>query len=105
MLNAAKHGNASQINISLACQGDRFALTIQDNGAGFDPSGGNATGMGIRIMRYRARVIGATLDLKSRPGQGTQVTCVFYAAPQKGGKELKQAQKPAADEPGIKTAT
>jgi signal transduction histidine kinase len=35
--------------------------------------------MGIRIMRYRARVIGATLDLKSQPGQGTQITCVFYA--------------------------
>jgi nitrate/nitrite-specific signal transduction histidine kinase len=36
--------------------------------------------MGIRIMRYRARVIGATLDLKSKPGQGTQVTCMFYPA-------------------------
>jgi len=105
VLNAAKHGNASQINISLACQGDRFMLSIQDNGTGFELSGGNSTGMGIRIMRYRARVIGATLDLKSRLGQGTQVTCVFYAAPQKGGKEVKHAPKPAADEPSIKTAT
>jgi PAS domain S-box-containing protein len=87
ILNAAKHGNATQINIALARQGDRFVLTIQDNGAGFESSGGSSTGMGIRIMRYRARVIGATLDLKSRPGQGTQVTCVFYAASQKGGKE------------------
>ena len=105
VLNAAKHGNATQINIALTCQGDRFMLTIQDDGAGFEMTGGNSTGMGIRIMRYRARVIGATLDLKSRPGQGTQVTCVFYAAPQKGGKEVKHAQKPAADEPSITTAT
>jgi signal transduction histidine kinase len=104
VLNAAKHGNATQINIALARQGDRFVLTIEDDGAGFESSGGNSTGMGIRIMRYRARVIGATLDLKSRPGQGTQVTCVFYAAPQKGGKEVKHAQIPAADEPSIKTA-
>jgi PAS domain S-box-containing protein len=105
VLNAAKHGKATQINISLACQGDRFMLAIQDDGAGFEMTGGHSTGMGIRIMRYRARVIGATLDLKSRPGQGTQVTCVFYAAPQKGGKEVKHAIKPAADEPSITTAT
>ena len=39
-----------------------------------------STGMGIRIMLYRARVIGASLDLKSRAGQGTQVTCIFYAS-------------------------
>ncbi len=93
VLNAARHGNATQINIALTRQGDRFVLTIQDDGAGFELSGGNSTGMGIRIMRYRARVIGATLDLKSRPGQGTQVTCMFYAAPQKGGRETPEAQK------------
>jgi PAS domain S-box-containing protein len=93
VLNAAKHGNATQINIALSCQGDRFVLTIQDDGSGFESSGGNSTGMGIRIMRYRARVIGATLDLKSQPGQGTQVTCVFYAASQKGGKEAPDMHK------------
>jgi two-component system, LuxR family, sensor kinase FixL len=58
-------------------------------------SGSNSTGMGIRIMRYRARVIGATLDLKSRPGQGTQVACVFYSAPQKTEDAQK---KPVAKE-------
>jgi PAS domain S-box-containing protein len=93
VLNAAKHGNATQINITLACKGDRFVLTIQDDGSGFELSGSNYTGMGIRIMRYRARVIGATLDLKSRPGQGTQVTCVFYSASQKIRQETDSAQK------------
>ena len=105
MLNAAKHGNATQINIALKSQGDRFVLTIQDNGAGFEPAAGHSTGMGIRIMRYRARVIGATLDLKSQAGQGTQVTCEFYAAAQKGGKEAKPAPTPAANEANLKTAT
>jgi PAS domain S-box-containing protein len=81
VLNAAKHGKAAQISISLARNGDRLVLTIQDDGYGFEMSGKNYTGMGIRIMRYRARVIGATLDLKSRPGQGTQVSCVFYSVP------------------------
>ena len=35
VLNAAKHGNATQINIALARQGDRFMLTIQDDGSRF----------------------------------------------------------------------
>jgi len=93
VLNAAKHGKAAQIIISLARTGDRLVLTIQDDGSGFELSGNNSTGMGIRIMRYRARVIGATLDLKSRPGQGTQVTCVFYSAPQKVRQKTEDAQK------------
>jgi PAS domain S-box-containing protein len=94
VLNAAKHGKAAQIIISLARDGDRLVLTIQDDGSGFELAGGNYTGMGIRIMRYRARVIGATLDLKSRPGQGTQVTCVFYSPP----PETEDAKKPVANE-------
>ncbi|MGA9451957.1 MAG: histidine kinase, partial [Verrucomicrobiia bacterium] len=66
--------------ISLARANDRFSLAIRDDGSGFELSDRGFGGMGIRIMRYRARVIGATLDLKSQPGQGTQISCVFYAA-------------------------
>ncbi len=78
--NAAKHGNPSNIAISLARAGDRFALTVQDDGIGFQLPATGSAGMGIRIMRYRARFIGASLDLKNQPGHGTQVTCVFYSA-------------------------
>jgi len=66
VLNAVKHGKATSIAISIARDNDRFVLTIRDNGAGFQSPGGS-TGMGIRIMRYRASVIGTTLDLKSAP--------------------------------------
>jgi len=79
VLNAAKHGRADNISISLARANDRFTLAIRDDGSGFELSNRGFGGMGIRIMRYRARVIGATLDLKSQPGQGTQISCVFYA--------------------------
>jgi len=79
VLNAAKHGRANNITISLARANDRFILAVRDDGAGFELSNHGSSGMGIRIMRYRARVIGATLDLKSQPGQGTQISCVFYA--------------------------
>jgi signal transduction histidine kinase len=98
MLNAAKHGKAAHVNISLARQGERLALTIHDDGSGFESSGSNYTGMGIRIMRYRARVIGATLDLTSRPGQGTQISCVFYSATQPARERAADADKPAVNE-------
>ncbi len=79
VLNAAKHGNATEISVTITRQHERFALTILDNGLGFELNERHAGGMGIRIMRYRAKVIGATLDLKSRPGQGTQIICTFHA--------------------------
>ena len=86
MMNAARHSKATEITVSVARMQDRFVLKVQDNGVGFQPSGFSVVGMGIRIMRYHARVIGATLDLKSQPGQGTQVTCGF--AP----RETKRSQ-------------
>ena len=79
VLNAAKHGQADNITISLARANDRFILAVRDDGSGFELSHDGSSGMGIRIMRYRARVIGATLDLKSQPGRGTQISCAFYA--------------------------
>jgi PAS domain S-box-containing protein len=79
VVNAVKHGNASRISISLARSNGRFALTVNDNGAGFQ-SPRESGGMGIRIMHYRARVIGAKLNLGSRSEGGAHVTCVFHSA-------------------------
>ncbi len=78
VMNAGKHGKASQIKVSLKRIQDHFELAVRDNGAGFNPVNGNNSGMGIRIMHYRAKMIGATLDLKSISNQGTEVVCAFY---------------------------
>jgi PAS domain S-box-containing protein len=75
--NAARHGRATQVNITISGGKGRFTLEIQDNGNGFQLPLTDSAGMGIRIMRYRARVIGATLNLKSQPNQGTQITVQF----------------------------
>ncbi len=77
VLNAVRHGKATDVVISITGGRDRLFLNIQDNGAGFQSPLIGSAGMGIRIMRYRARVIGATLDLKSQPNQGTQITVQF----------------------------
>jgi len=54
---------------------DGILLTVQDDGIGFRPADSGRVGMGIGIMRYRAKVIGAILELKSEPGQGTKMIC------------------------------
>jgi signal transduction histidine kinase len=77
LLNAVNHGKATSVIVTLTAEGDRLKLAVQDNGTGFPIAGPTRSGMGIRIMRYRAKVIGATLDLQSQINHGTQVTCAF----------------------------
>jgi len=50
-------------------------LSIRDDGIGFRQAEYERSGMGIGIMRYRAKVIGAALEIKSDPGQGTKIIC------------------------------
>jgi two-component system CheB/CheR fusion protein len=78
--NATKHGGARNVIIKLEPAGDRYLLSIKDDGAGFSLSEKAHSGMGIGIMRYRARVIGATLNLRTGPGSGTAVSCLFLPA-------------------------
>ncbi len=75
--NASKHGHANHVVISIEPKGDRFLLSVKDDGVGFVLSSKTHSGMGLRILHYRARVIGATLNLQTRPGSGTTVTCLF----------------------------
>ena len=75
--NAVKHGKAHRIGILLGTAGDRAVLRITDDGVGFPPEGARRTGLGLRIMTYRAQKVGGTLDIQ--PGQhgGTVVSCTF----------------------------
>jgi len=57
--------------------GDKVSLTIDDNGSGFSIDGSQSQGMGLRTIAYRADLIGADLQVKSKPGRGTRIICVF----------------------------
>jgi PAS domain S-box-containing protein len=81
LLNAVKHGKAKRVRISLNVAGERYSLAIRDDGAGFDPAQRGRSGMGTQIMHYRAKVIGAALEIVSVPGQGASVVCHFSAGP------------------------
>ena len=100
--NAAKHGSPANVLIHLEPAGDRFQIRIQDDGTGFTRPAGGHTGMGIRIMHYRARVIGANLYLQSQPGSGTTVTCRFAPASAGATPTNKLVGQPPAGVPAEK---
>jgi signal transduction histidine kinase len=70
--NAVRHADASKMDISLIYEASAWRLLMEDDGQGF-PLGEDSAGFGIRGMGKRAESIGATLDIRSSPGQGTSV--------------------------------
>lgn len=77
--NAVKHSKAKSIEIGLSQQRKRIVLTVRDTGVGLPETGVKNAGMGLRIMKYRASMIGATLKVESARGRGTTVTCTLSA--------------------------
>jgi signal transduction histidine kinase len=77
--NAIKHSGATELALRWEEKAGGFRLEISDNGRGLPKDGGS--GMGLGIMGYRARTIGAQLTIESRPGKGTSVVCVLPLPP------------------------
>ncbi len=74
--NAARHSKAKNIWIRLARRQGRIVMTVRNDGRGISRhKTGRNTGMGLRIMRYRADLIGATLKIESAEGKGTKISC------------------------------
>jgi len=74
--NAVKHGKPGRIEIGLATEPSHLRLRIKDDGRGFRIEAARRGGMGLRIMQYRAHVIGGVLTIQSRPSRGTEVQCL-----------------------------
>jgi signal transduction histidine kinase len=79
--NAIKHGRAREVLIQMEISNSGTMLCISDDGSGLPPFRHEGKGMGLRIMAYRAEVIGAKLSIKGRPGRGTIVTCLLPRVP------------------------
>jgi len=73
--NAMKHGQARRVSIHLALDSGRIVLTVDNDGAPFPGLNDSTTGMGLKIMNYRAGLIGATLEFKRDGSQGARVVC------------------------------
>jgi signal transduction histidine kinase len=85
--NAMRHGKARRIGISLAERKGRGTLAIEDDGAGVPDQIPATNGLGIRIMAYRASMIGGEFAIEPAPTGGTIVTCSFPANPASTPKE------------------
>ncbi|MEI7534463.1 MAG: sensor histidine kinase [Verrucomicrobiae bacterium] len=75
--NAIRHGHARHVTISLAGSGEQILLTVTDDGTGLATDARAKKGMGLRIMDYRAGMIGATFDIQNLPAGGTRAVCVL----------------------------
>jgi signal transduction histidine kinase len=73
--NAVRHADAARIEVDLASGDGRVAVTVTDNGVGFDPSDPQirTRRLGVTSMEERAEELGGSLSIQSRPGTGTRV--------------------------------
>jgi signal transduction histidine kinase len=74
--NALRHADAERIELRLQGRDGRLTVTVADDGVGFDPAapGLRSRRLGLTSMEERARALGGTLVVVSRPGEGTTVT-------------------------------
>jgi signal transduction histidine kinase len=77
LTNVERHAAAQQVEVRLACGSDRLDLVIRDDGVGFDPAVIDASRYGLTGMQERAGIIGATLEVDSHPGGGTELWCTL----------------------------
>jgi len=85
--NAVKHSQANEVVIHLNRSEGRLQLIIEDDGRGWRGGAAPDQGMGLETMRYRARVIGATLRWRSGNGRGVRLVCSLPLASASPRKE------------------
>jgi two-component system sensor histidine kinase UhpB len=85
--NAVRHGNARQVRLILRLSASYAILTIADTGDGCEAerlsesAAWTSRGMGLAGMRERARLLGGSLAVRSRPGRGCLVRARVPLAP------------------------
>ena len=82
LANIAKHAYPKNVWVDLNCDADQVVIRIRDDGRGFVPTGLKGHGMGI--MSERTAMAGASLDINSTPGEGTEVTVTYSRGHQQG---------------------
>jgi signal transduction histidine kinase len=70
--NALRHSGAAEVHVSLCPGPRRVTLDVTDDGGGF-VTGAASGGLGLASMRERAAAVGASLTIRSAPGQGTSI--------------------------------
>lgn len=77
--NAIKHGSPKCVVINLTKTGRAIRLTVTDDGRGLPKDFRNRSGMGLKIMDYRSKTIGAVLEMRGPDNGGTLLSCSLPA--------------------------
>ena len=80
MSNSLRHGQARHITLLAGRDDQTIALSVQDDGHGFAPTGAAHSGHGLGNMQARAAVLGGSLRVDSTPGKGTRVLLTLPVA-------------------------
>lgn len=75
--NAVRHGKAKHIRIALSLTKSKTILTVKSDGRDFPKVLPSRKGFGLKIMKYRADLIGGTLEIRKSSKGGTLVICTF----------------------------
>src|SRR5690242_7907219 len=77
--NVLRHAQARNLWVRLYDEAGRLALSVRDDGAGFDVR--SVRGLGLAGMEERTALVGGSLELRAAPGKGTVVVATFPVAP------------------------
>jgi signal transduction histidine kinase len=72
LANTLKHSRATMVRLKLEWNAPELVVTVEDDGAGFDPAGVRHPGEGLGNQTARMAEIGGTVAVHSTPGQGTR---------------------------------
>jgi len=85
--NAIRHGKPKFVVINLLLDNDRIMLAVKDDGVGFPTQPRPHQGMGLRVMQYRAGIVGGSLAVQRHPEGGTSVVCSLRVPKVENGRE------------------
>ncbi|MCF7786845.1 MAG: response regulator [Prosthecobacter sp.] len=97
--NGVKHGHAQHVRIGLSSDAENLTLTVKDDGCGISSLDPKRQGMGLRIMHYRADMIGARVSIANQPAGGTCVTCTLPVPSSAVSPAAPRSRKPLRKAP------
>jgi PAS domain S-box-containing protein len=72
--NAMRHSGCRTIQVAFGVSDGRVHLSVTDDGAGFDPERSDGDGLGLRMIAYRARLLGGSVEMEQPAAGGTRVS-------------------------------
>jgi two-component system, NarL family, nitrate/nitrite sensor histidine kinase NarX len=77
LANAAKHSGAPEVSVRIIAGLEELRIEVEDRGSGVVPPTDDEMHFGLRLLRGRAERIGGTIEIDSKPGNGTRVVAVL----------------------------